>query len=153
MELSVPGLGTAIGENRALASFAASYFLTKDYTGEMIDNARRAGMLPDDVTGGDTQERLAKKTLSDEGKKRLEQIRDVLETTRKKTGLTTVAMNALLVRTDQVLRSEGPISDEQIARLEEAREQVIQMSQDLAAADKAIAQGSSLLEAILMKQQ
>ena len=138
----LPGLGTVIGGGLgALASFAASYFLTKDYTSEMIDNARRSGMLPDDVTGGDTQERLVKKTLSDEGTKRLEQIRDVLETTRKKTGLTTVAMNALLVRTDQVLRSEGPISDEQIARLEEAREQVIQMSQDLAAADKAISQG------------
>ena len=140
----LPGIGTALGAGLGfLAAGVASYFVADKFLPDQIDNVRRAGFLPDDITGGDTQERLAKKTLSDEGTKRLEQIRDTLETTRKTTGLTTVAMNALLARTDQVLRSEGPISDEQVANLEKAREQVIKMSQDLGAADKAINQGKT----------
>ena len=106
-------------------------------------------MIPDEVSGGDSQERLGKITLSEEGITRLEQISAVLRATKEETGLTTVEMNSLLVQVEALLNSEGPISEEQIARLVETENNVIDMSNAFAAADKNQLEAAKSLKAYI----
>ena len=133
----LPGLGTAIGAGLGLlAGGVASYFASKTILPEKIDNARRAGMIPDEVSGGDSQERLNKITLSDDGIARLEQISATIKGMRDETGVTTVAFDSLLVQVEELLNSEGPITQEQIDRMVKTENDAIKLSNSFAAIDK-----------------
>ena len=146
----LPGLGTVLGAGLGFAiSTALSYIAVDKFVPDLVDNARRSGMIPDSVSGGDSQERLNRITLSEDGITRLKQISAVLEATREETGLTTVEMNSLLVQVEALLNSDGPITEEQIARMVETENKVIEMSNSFAAADKNQAAAAKSLKAYI----
>lgn len=146
----LPGIGTVLGAGLGLAiSTALSYVAVDKYLPNLFDNARRSGAIPDEVTGGDSQERLGKITLSEDGIKRLEQISAVLRATREETGLTTVEMNSLLVQVEALLNTDGPITEEQIARMVETENNVIKASNAFAAIDKNQLEAAKSLKAYI----
>lgn len=146
----LPGLGTVLGAGLGFAiSTALAYIAVDKFIPDLVDNARRAGMIPDEASGGDSQERLGKITLSEDGITRLQQISAVLTYMREETGLTTVEMNSLLVQVEALLNSDGPITEEQIARMVETENKVIDMSNSFAAIDKNQLEAAKSLKAYI----
>jgi len=146
----LPGIGTVLGAGLGFAiSTALSYIAVDKFIPDLVDNARRSGMIPDEVSGGDSQERLGKITLSEDGITRLQQISAVIEAMKDETGLTTVEMNSLLVQVEALLNSDGPITEEQIARMVETENNVINMSNSFAAADKNQLEAAKSLKAYI----
>ena len=133
----LPGIGTVLGAGLGLAiSTALSYLVVDEFIPDVVDNARRAGAIPDEITGGDSQERLGKIKLSEDGILRLQQISATIRGMKEETGLTTDTFDALLEQVDELLNSEGPITREQIDNMVTTENNAIKLSNSFAAIDK-----------------
>ena len=143
--MALPGIGTAIGGLLGVATAAVASLIASDvFIEPIIDEAREAGKISDEITGGDSQARTARNQQREETEKRLLQLRDGILAVQESSGAAYAPVTKFLAAVDQILTSDV-ITQEMIDQFEEAKKGAVNFSDSMKAADSAIKAGKDSL--------
>lgn len=131
-------VGAAIGAALGAGVAAVGSLIASDvFIQPLLDEAREAGKLPDELTGGDSEARAARNQQREETEKRLLQLRDGILAVQESSGAAYEPVTNFLAAIDKILTSDV-ITTEMIEQFEKAKEGALNFSNSMSNADLAI---------------